>query len=124
LLVGWAGYAYWFEAYGAHHDWRLKLRYRRDSAYWRFGTQPPERLRRCVVGLEPEVPAGEPVYLWDPGNDFYRWRWAAYFLPGREVLPAGPGAPAGTLVVVTARTGPPGASLVAGGRWCGLYRLP
>jgi hypothetical protein len=89
-------------------------------------------MRRCVASLGPSLAAGETVLLWDPTNDFYRWRWAAYFLPDREVATAGPGAPSRTLVIATSPTAPPGASLVArgaagntgaGDASCGLYRL-
>ena len=123
-LLAWSAHALWFQARGARHDWRARFLYRPSADYWRPGTPPAERLRRCVVGLDPAIAPGETAFLWDPTDDFYRWRWASYFLPGREVRTAKPGAPSGLLVIATTRSGPPGATLVAGGSWCGLYRLP
>jgi hypothetical protein len=123
-LLAWSAHALWFQARGARHDWRAGFLYRPSADSWRLDTAPAERLRRCLVGLEPSIGASDTVFLWDPANDLYRWRWAAYYLPAREVRNAGPGAPSGILVIATTRNGPPGATLVGGGAWCGLYRLP
>jgi hypothetical protein len=113
-----------FEARGARHDWLAGQLHHPTSAYWRLDSKPTERLRRCLSSVDALLPAGEPLRLWDPANDFYRWRWAAYFLPHRDVVQAGAATPAGSLVVASSRTAPPGARLEDGARWCGLYRLP
>ncbi len=123
LLVGWTAHGFYFEAAAARDGWRLHRLPGPSSDRWRLGAAQPERLRRCLVGMEPTLPAGI-VYLWDPATDLYRWRWACYFLPGREVRAAGPTAPSGLLVIATTRRGPPGGQLVRGGSWCGVYRLP
>ena len=124
LLVLWTGGAMAFEAHGARHDWLAGLLHQPTSAYWRPGSRPTERLQRCLASVDSLLAPDEPLLLWDPGNDFYRWRWAAYYLPHRDVVPAGRDAPAGSLVAASSRTAPPGARLERGERWCGLYRLP
>ena len=124
LVLLWAAGAMLFEAHGARHDWLADRLHQPTSAYWRLGSKPTQRLRRCLASADALLPAREPLLLWDAGNDFYRWRWAAYFLPHRDVALAGPGTTAGALVVAGSRTAPPGARLVRGERWCGLYRLP
>src|SRR5262245_46434757 len=84
-LLAWSAHALWFQARGARHDWRAGLLYHPSADYWRLGSPPAERIRRCVVGLDASIPAEDTVFLWDPADDFYRWRWASYFLPAREV---------------------------------------
>jgi hypothetical protein len=124
MLVLWAAGAMLFAAHGARHDWLGGHLHQPTSAYWRLGSKPTERLRRCVEMADQLLAPGEPLLLWDPDNDFYRWRWTAYFLPQRDVVHARAGTPAGSLVVASSRTAPPGARLERGERWCGLYRLP
>ena len=124
LLLVWAGASFVFEAHGAQHDRLSGTLYQPSSAYWRLGSRPPQRLRRCLQSVDALLGKGEPVLLWDPSNDFFRWRWAAYFLPHREVVQAGPSTPPGSVVVASSRSAPAGARRVGGEPWCGLYRLP
>ncbi|HEV8238126.1 MAG TPA: hypothetical protein VGS57_02015 [Thermoanaerobaculia bacterium] len=124
LLLVWAGGTFVFEARGARHDWLAGTLHQPSSMYWRLGSRPPERLDRCLRSVDALLPAREPVLLWDPTNDFFRWRWAAYFLPHREVVQAGAATPPGRVVVASSRSAPAGARRVAGEPWCGLYRLP
>jgi hypothetical protein len=124
LLLLWAGGTFLFEARGARHDLLAGRLHQPTSAYWRLGSRPPERLRRCLALVDPLLAPSEPVRLWDPGNDFFRWRWAAYFLPHREVVQGGASTPPGSVVVAGSRSAPPGARRVAGEPWCGLYLLP
>ena len=124
LLLLWAGGTFLFEARGARHDLLAGRLHQPTSAYWRLGSRPPERLRRCLALVDPLLAPREPVLFWDPGNDFFRWRWAAYFLPHREVVQAGASTPPGSIIVAGSRSAPPGAQRVAGEPWCGLYRLP
>ncbi|HET9767352.1 MAG TPA: hypothetical protein VFS60_10925, partial [Thermoanaerobaculia bacterium] len=77
LLLLWAGGTFLFEARGTRHDLRAGRLHQPTSAYWRLGSRPPERLRRCLALVDPLLAPGEPMRLWDPGNDFFRWRWAA-----------------------------------------------
>jgi hypothetical protein len=123
-LLLWAGGTFLFEAHGARHDLLAGRLHQPTSAYWRLGSRPPERLRRCLELVDPLLAPGAPVRLWDPANDFFRWRWAAYFLPHREVVQAGASTPPGSVVIAGSRSAPPGAQRVAGETWCGLYRLP
>jgi hypothetical protein len=124
LLLLWAGGTFLFEARGARHDLRAGRLHQPTSAYWRLGSRPPERLRRCLELVDLLLAPQDPLLLWDPGNDFFRWRWAAYFLPHREVVQAGASTPGGSVVVASSRSAPPGAQRLAGAPWCGLYRLP
>ncbi|HXT49396.1 MAG TPA: hypothetical protein VN811_00060 [Thermoanaerobaculia bacterium] len=124
LLLLWAGGTFLFEAHGAYHDWRAGALHHPTPFWWRLGSRPSQRWRRCLTSVDALLGAREPVLLWDPGNDFDRWRWAAYFLPHRDVVQAGPQTPSGSVVVASSRSAPPGARRVAGESWCGLYRLP
>ena len=124
LLLVWAAGTFLFEARGARHDRLAGTLHQPTSAYWRLGSKPPQRLQRCLQSVDAMLGEGEAVVLWDPTNDFFRWRWSAYFLPRREVLQAGANTPRGSIVVATSRSAPAGARRVAGEPWCGLYRLP
>ena len=124
LLGLWAAATFLFEAHGARHDWLAGALHQPTSFYWRLGSRPPQRLRRCLTSVDALLGAREPVLLWDPGNDFFRWRWAAYYLPHRDVVQAGANTPSGSLVVASSRTAPAGARRVGGESWCGIYQLP
>lgn len=124
LLLVWAGATFLFEAHGARHDWLAGTLHQPTSMFWRLGSRPPQRLLRCLQSVDPLIAKGDPVLLWDPGNDFFRWRWSAYFLPHRDVVQAGATTPPGSVVVATSRSAPAGARRVGGEPWCGLYRLP
>ncbi|HEX5761448.1 MAG TPA: hypothetical protein VF121_19860 [Thermoanaerobaculia bacterium] len=66
---------------------------------WHFGMAPVAALERCVAAARPHLPPGSVVAFAGPpeprGDGFLRWRWAAYFLPERDVVrwrgAAGPG---------------------------------
>ena len=124
LLLVWAAATFLFEAHGARHDRLAGTLHQPSSMFWRFGSRPPQRLQRCLQSVDALLGEGEPVLLWDPGNDFFRWRWASYFLPHRDVLQAGVTTPPGSVVVASSRSAPAGARRVGGEPWCGLYRLP
>ena len=124
LLLLWAGGTFLFETRGARNDWLGGKLHQPTSFWWRLGSKPPQRLRRCLTSIDALLAPGEPVRLWDPGNDFHRWRWAAYLLPHRDVMQASATTPSGSVVVASSRTAPAGAERVAGESWCGLYQLP
>ena len=124
LLLVWAGATFAFQVNGARHDWLAGSLYHPSSMYWRLGSRAPQRLQRCLASVDAQLGAGDPVLLWDPSNDFFRWRWAAYFLPHREVLQAGASTPPGSVVVASSRSAPAGSKRISGEPWCGLYRLP
>jgi hypothetical protein len=56
---------------------------------WHPGMEPVERLHRCIAELAALLPRDTVVAFasapGEAGAEFYRWRWAAYFLPGLEV---------------------------------------
>jgi hypothetical protein len=58
---------------------------------WRFGTAESQRLERCLARAARRVPRGGKIaFLSSEGagdDSFFRWRWAAYFLPGYDVVP-------------------------------------
>jgi hypothetical protein len=58
--------------------------------FWRSGMAPTERLARCLDEARALLPAGSVVaFASAPGPDdaaFYRWRWAAYLLPGIHLV--------------------------------------
>jgi hypothetical protein len=124
LLLVWAGATFLFQAHGARHDRLAGTLHQPSSMFWRFGSRPPQRLQRCLQTVDAVLGEGEPVLLWDASNDFFRWRWAAYFLPHRQVVQAGASTPPGSVVVASSRSAPAGARRVGGEPWCGLYRLP
>lgn len=91
-LLAWAGVAFLaevrhaFDEYDARDHfvaWHPKL--------WRFGTLEPQRLERCLDRVARRVPPGGKIAFLSPDGtgdmSFFRWRWAAYFLPAYEVVP-------------------------------------
>jgi hypothetical protein len=62
--------------------------------YWHLGTPQVERLDRCLALVRERVPPGRVVVFASPPDaepgklhEFFRWRWAAYLLPGYDVAP-------------------------------------
>jgi hypothetical protein len=88
LYVAWAGIALARETAAAAEGWGL----RQGNTYpyfWRLGMAPVERLRRCLAGAEGLLPRDTlVVFTSRPApydGEFFRWRWAAYLLPGLQV---------------------------------------
>jgi hypothetical protein len=89
LCLGWAALALARETGDAWEGWSQRQRNNLPCG-WRFGMAPVERLRRCLGGIDGLVPSGSVVAFASlPGGcsaEFFRWRWAAYLLPGLEVV--------------------------------------
>jgi hypothetical protein len=109
LLVAWAAAGFLHEVNAALASYDQRQRPARRQA-WRFGSPEPARIARCVRGARREVPPGSPVAFASPdvppGAAFQRWRWAAYLLPDRDVLPLGDPA-AGYAIACGMRLGDP-----------------
>lgn len=128
LVLAWTAFGFTSEAWRA-----LRARGRPGSAaaiLWRFRSLPVGQLERCLVGVHPRVPAGSRVLFLTRATSaedaVYRWRWAAYFLPEMDVLPAGdPATEALAQYVVAHRRGyaDPRARPLAELEGCTLYRV-
>ena len=105
-------------------SWANRGDYVAGPSWWRLGAPQPERLERCLHTLLPVVPAGSPVVVGDAAGDLQHWRWAAYLLPERDVLPSAEAAPVAVEYFLAAGPVTPAGERIRGGRWCAAYRLP
>lgn len=92
VVVAWAGIAFLAELRRAYEGYDGKSGYvARNPLLWRFGTAEPQRLERCLARAARRVQPGSKIALLSPdgpgGYTFYRWRWAAHFLPAYHVAP-------------------------------------
>jgi hypothetical protein len=124
-LLGWAVFGFLLHATKAAAAWRDRDSYATGSANWRFDTRQVGRLRRCLSSSLEVIPPDARIAVAARAPDIYFWRWAAYFLPHRDVLPA-PAVPPveGSDYLIAFGTEWPEGELLRGGRWCGVYRLP
>jgi hypothetical protein len=90
LWLAWAFFALVSENRGAMSAWNR----RQENALpnrWEFGGAPVNRLQRCLAGVEGLLPRDSVVLFDSPDGPlaarFFRWRWAAYFLPDLNVAP-------------------------------------
>ncbi|HKI03502.1 MAG TPA: hypothetical protein VKK31_16100 [Thermoanaerobaculia bacterium] len=92
LLVAWAAAGFLHEVNEAVASYDQRQRAVRRFT-WRFGAPEPSRLAQCLQQARREIPAGSAVAFTSPdtprGAAFQRWRWASFFLPDQDVLPAG-----------------------------------
>src|SRR5438270_2011508 len=75
LLLLWAVGSWAIEVHRAVRDGAARAGYQAPPALWRFGTPATQRLRHCIARATSAVPPGELVRLYDPRQDFFRWRW-------------------------------------------------
>ena len=124
LLVLWTAFGFGREALGAAIAWHGRATYRTVTILWRFDTPQTTRLQRCLDAATAVMPAGSTVALFDPDDDFLRWRWTAYFLPAYDVAASKDTEVAkARYVIASGRQRPPSGNRVLGGRGCGVYRL-
>jgi hypothetical protein len=124
LLVLWTGFGFGREVLRAAIAWHGRATYRTVTILWRFDTVQTERLQRCLDAATAVMPAGSTVALFDPEDDFLRWRWTAYFLPAYDVAASKDIEVAkARYVVASGRQRPPSGTRVLGGRGCGVYQL-
>lgn len=88
LALAWAGIALARTLGDTVASWDSRARIDPPSI-WHLGMEPVERLHRCIGELETLLPRDTVVAFasapGEAGAEFYRWRWAAYFLPGLQV---------------------------------------
>jgi hypothetical protein len=131
LLTAWAALAFFQEMGKSLAAWDGRERgLGRGPRAWRFGAPEPASLARCLDELRPLLPAGSAVAFATPdkpaGIRFQRWRWAAYLLPGHDVIPAEDPAAARTArfaVAFRTRLDDPRIDWVRQAPECQLYRV-
>jgi hypothetical protein len=93
LLVAWAGAGFLLEVNGAVAGWDARKEIAELPWLWRPGLTQPAELERCLAAARREIPAGTVVAFSSPddppGAAFYRWRWAAYFMPAHDLVQEG-----------------------------------
>ncbi len=116
LLVGlallWAGYAALRELNAAVTGYDLRGQRPAGPLQWRFGMPAVEELTRFSAAARPLLPAGSRVAFASvrttsgrAGDDaFFRYRWAAYFLPEVDLVDAGSPAAAAAGYALAFRT--------------------
>ena len=126
LLLGWCGWALVREGARAVSAAPHRRAVAPESSFfWRFGSPPVEELRRCALEASRMIPAGAKVALGDPQDDFFRWRWAAYYLPGNDVVGARqPEAVDSEFLLEMSDRVPPFGTRVGGRPGCTVYFLP
>ena len=67
--------------------------------------------------MEGEIPDDASVAVAHPRNDFYLWRWSAYFLARHDVLDRAESAK----YLIAVGEPPLSGTRIAGGPRCGLY---
>jgi hypothetical protein len=92
LLVAWAGTGFLFELNGAVTGYDGRETASASPPLWRPGMPEIVRLERCVAAARRTIAPGAAVAFASPdsphGADSLRWRWAAYWLPANDVIPA------------------------------------
>lgn len=90
LLTAWAAFGFLHEVNEALAGWDGRARKAAAPAAWRMHTPPIDGLARCLSAARESIPAGSAVAFASPDDApeaaFRRWRWAAYYLPGYDVL--------------------------------------
>jgi hypothetical protein len=121
LLVGlvllWVGYAALRELNAAVAGYDLRDRRPAGPLQWRAGMPPVDDLARFAAGARPLLPAGSRVAFasarstsGNAGDDaFFRYRWAAYFLPELDLVKAGSAASGEATYALSFRTPLPAA---------------
>lgn len=131
LALAWC--AFWFlrELEGALAGYDGRHQARSGPLTWRFGTPRLERLEGCLAGVRERVPAGSRIALAVPPaedrEDFFLWRWAAYYLPAHDLLLARDLAAlpdAEYLVYYRRQLRDPRLQLVGQLQGCRLFRIP
>ena len=107
LLLAWAAGGFLLEVNGALAGWDGRAQARNGPGSWRFSTPQTGDLSRCLAAARPAIPAGSVVAFASderPSLRFQRWRWAAYLLPGDDVVPVTDPAAAAAAFAITYKT--------------------
>lgn len=89
FLLAWSAFVFLAHLQKALAGFDRRSIYLSDPVQWRFGMPQTAILERCFAEARPLIPPGSVVVFTSPRAemaDFYRWRWAAYFLPEQEVI--------------------------------------
>jgi hypothetical protein len=93
FFLAWSAFAFLAELQDTFAGWDRRENERSDPIRWRFGVRQVGILEQCLAEARREIPPGSVVAFASPPSpdaaaaaDFYRWRWAAYFLPDYDVL--------------------------------------
>jgi hypothetical protein len=90
FFLAWSAFAFLVELQDTFAGWDRRESERSDPIRWRFGVRQVGILEQCLAEARREIPPGSVVAFASPQGpaaaDFYRWRWAAYLLPGHDVL--------------------------------------
>jgi hypothetical protein len=89
FLLVWSAFVFLAHLQRALADFDRREVFLSDPVQWRFGTPQTEVLRRCLAEARPLLPPGSVVVFTSPKAemaDFYRWRWAAYWLPEQDLI--------------------------------------
>jgi hypothetical protein len=93
LLVAWAGAGFLAEVNRGLAGWDARAEITEPPWLWRPGLSQPAELERCLAPARKEIPPRTVVACSSPdeppGAAFYRWRWAAYFLPAQDLVREG-----------------------------------
>jgi hypothetical protein len=92
LLTAWAAAGFLHEVREAVAGWDDRSWKGAGPWAWRMHTPATDDLARCLRAAREAMPAGSVLALASPDDApeamFRRWRWAAYYLPGHDVLQA------------------------------------
>src|SRR5262245_48832019 len=89
FLLVWSAFMFLAHLQKALADFDRRSVFYSDPLQWRFGMPQTEILERCFAEARPLIPPGSVVVFTSPKAemaDFYRWRWAAYFLPEHDLI--------------------------------------
>ena len=122
LLLAWSAALLAREATAAFLGWRDRRDHRGHAFVWRFDTPVTNLLARCLASADAAAEPGSRIVLLAPKEDFYRGRWAAYLLPGHDLIANRRELASADLVVALNGATFPGASVVGGDKRCRLLR--
>jgi hypothetical protein len=123
LLLVWSAAGLAHDAATSFEGWRHRRQTFIAPVLWRFGTPQPDWLARCAAEADAAAVAGSRIVLLARKEDFFRGRWAAYFLPRHDVFTSRRDVPPGTdLVVGLNGATPAGWRPVGGNERCRLFR--
>lgn len=89
LLLAWSAFVFLAHLQRTLADFDRRRVFLSDPVQWRFGMPQTAILERCFAEARPLIPPGSVVVFTSPRAeqaDFYRWRWAAYAMPGHDVI--------------------------------------
>ena len=90
FLLAWSAFAFLAELTQALEEYDRRQTLRTHPILWRFGMPQVKVLEQCLTEARQIIPRGSVVVFASPRDPaeagFFRWRWAAYFLPELDVI--------------------------------------